>query len=493
VRPILRSHHAFAWTAAFCAFAVAAPAAANDTPKSVLDRFRAKIDAALPGRKIRDVDIGIAVQSLGNGDWLYEKEADTKLIPASVSKVFTAYTALKKLKPTAVFTTRVYVTGSLKDGILTGDVYLRGGGDPSLTSERMWMLVNELKRSGITAITGNLVADSTYFDEEKNPSSRPKYLRDQAYNAPVGALSFNFNTTTIFVRPSDVPGQRPVVFTDPENSYIDVVNQATTGDAGSVNTLNVSRTNFVEGDLGDTVLLKGSIPADTKELRFYRNIVNPALYTLHMFKTFWEARGLKFSGNTKEGTVPVGARLILEFESMPLWHIVWGMNKFSNNFVAEQILKKVGAEVHGAPGSIEKGLMTMREVLAEIGIRPGDYTISDGSGLTRETRVTARQVVKVLRAAYRDFGMMPEFVASFGIAGEDGTLRNRMPTEELQGLLRAKTGSIDGVASLAGFVPAESGELLAFAILINDKRMKLGRLTPWVDRIAKAVQGFVRR
>lgn len=483
--------HSVRWPLLFALLCGPLPAA--DTPKSTLERFRRKIEGALPEKKIRDLEIGIAVQSLETGDWLYEKDADTKLIPASVSKVFTAYTALKKLKPTAVFSTRVYTTGTLKDGLLTGDVYLRGGGDPSLTSERMWMLVNELKRSGIRAIEGNMVADSGYYDEEKNPSSRPKYLRDQAYNAPVGALSFNFNTTTIFVRPAEAPGERPVVFTDPENSYIDVVNQATTGSDGSSMTLNVSRTNFVEGDLGDTVLLKGSIPADAKEQRFYRNIVNPALYTLHMFKTFWEARGLKFTGQTKEGSVPAGAKLVLEFDSMPLWHVVWGMNKFSNNFVADQILKKVGAEVQGAPGSIEKGLATMRDVLSDIGIRPGDYTISDGSGLTRETRVTPRQVVKVLRAAHKDFGMMPEFVASFGIAGEDGTLRNRMPTEELQGQLRAKTGSIDGVAALAGYVPTANGELVAFAILFNDKRMKLGRLTPWIDRIAKAVQGFTRR
>lgn len=468
------------------------PAPAADTPKSTLERFRKQIEAALPG-KVRDLEIGIAVQSLSTNDWLYEKEADTKLIPASVSKVFTAFTALKKLKPTAVFSTRVYTTGTLRDGLLTGDVYLRGGGDPSLTSERMWMLVNELKRSGIRTIQGNMVADSSYYDEEKNPSSRPKYLRDQAYNAPVGALSFNFNTTTIFVRPAENPGERPVVFTDPENSYIDVVNQATTGGAGSSMTLNVSRTNFVEGDLGDTVLLKGSIPSDAKEQRFYRNIVNPALYTLHMFKTFWEARGLKFTGQTKEGTVPPGAKLVLEFDSMPLWQIIWGMNKFSNNFVADQLLKKVGAEVKGAPGSIEKGLATMKEALADIGIRPSDVSISDGSGLTRETRVTARQVVKVLRSAHKDFGMMPEFTASLGIAGEDGTLRNRMSTDALDGQLRGKTGSIDGVAALAGYVPSSSGELLAFAILFNDKRMKLGRLTPWIDRIAKAVQGFTRR
>ncbi len=455
-------------------------------------KLKNAIESAIPS-KAKALEIGVIAVSALNGDVIYEKNADELRIPASVCKVFTAYAALKKLKPTTTFKTTVFANGPIRDGKLVGDLFIKGGGDPSLVSERMWMLVNELTRSGIKQITGNLIADSSFFDQEKNPASRPKYLKDQAYNAPIGALSFNFNTTTIFVRPGEAAGSPPTVYTDPENSYIDVVNQATTGAAGSSNTIVVSRTNFVEGDIGDTVLLRGSIPSDKKELRFYRNIVNPALYTAHMFKTFWEQRGLRFTGHIEEGLVPSAAKQILEFDSLPMWQIVWGMNKFSNNFVADQILKKVGAEVKSPPGTIQKGIDALADALEEIGIAKKSYHISDGSGLTRDTKVTARQVVKVLLAAQKDFATAPEFISSLGVAGEDGTIRSRFPNSNVQGLLRAKTGSLDGVTSLAGFVPSADGELIAFAVLLNDHKVKFGRMSGWADQIALAISRFSRK
>ncbi len=462
-------------------------------PGAATQKVAAAIDKILGG-KAKQLDYGIAAMSLTQGDLIYEKNGDKLLIPASVNKIFTAYAALKKLKPTAVFKTGIYAVGTIRDGKLTGDLYLKGGGDPSLVSERMWMLVNELVRSGIKSITGNLFADSSYYDEEKTPESRPKYLKDQAYNAPIGALSFNFNVTTIYVRPGDLPGSAPIIFTDPDNSYIDVVNQATTGPAGGKNTINVNRTNFVEGDIGDTVLLRGSIPLEHKELRFYRNIVNPALYTAHMFRTFWEQRGFKLTGHVQEGTVPLDkAKLVLEFESLPLWHIVWGMNKFSNNFVADQIMKKVGAEVWGPPGTMAKGVTALADALEDIGIKKGSYEIQDGSGLTRNTKVTAKQILAVLAASYKDFGMSSEFTSSLGIAGDDGTLRNRFPGSHVAGLLRGKTGTLDGVTALAGYVPTDEGELLAFAVLLNDPKVKFGRMTPWADQIALALSKFSRK
>jgi D-alanyl-D-alanine carboxypeptidase/D-alanyl-D-alanine-endopeptidase (penicillin-binding protein 4) len=239
--------------------------------------------------------------------------------------------------------------------------------------------------------------------------------------------------------------------------------------------------------------LRGSIPLDKKELRFYRNIVNPSLYTAHMFKTFWEQRGLRFTGHVDEGKVPSGAKQILEFDSLPLWQVIWGMNKFSNNFVADQIMKTLGAEVKGVPGTMQKGTEALAEVLEDIGIPKKSYTIKDGSGLTRDTKVTPRHVVKVLLAANKDFGMSPEFMSSLGIAGEDGTIRSRFPNSNVQGLLRAKTGSLDGVTALAGFVPSADGELIAFAILLNDAKMKYGRMTPLADQIALAISRFTRK
>ena len=478
-----------------CLLASAAPSkpskAFTTAPSKAL---RSAIEKIVPPSRTRHLDWAAVAVAIDRGEVLFEHKADKLLIPASVSKVFTAYTALKKLKPTASFRTTVWATGPIQDGKLAGDLYLKGGGDPSLVSERMWMLVNELVRSGIKTITGNLYADSSFFDLEKTPESRPKYLTDQAYNAPIGALSFNFNVTTIYVRPGDKAKAPPVVYTDPENSYIDIVNQAVTGTAGSKNTLTVGRTNFVEGDIGDTVLLRGSIPLDGREQRFYRNIVNPALYTAHMFRTFWERRGLKLSGNVLEGSVPLDAKQVLEFDSLPLWQIVWGMNKFSNNFVADQIMKKMGADLWGAPGTLKKGLTAMEDALDEIGIPRNSYQIEDGSGLTRNTRVTARQIATVLVASYKDFGFAPEFVSSLGIAGEDGTLRSRFPNSALQSVLRAKTGSLDGVTALAGFLPLEdTGEMVAFAILLNDPKQKFGRMAPWADQIAAAISRHARK
>lgn len=459
----------------------------------IREKLNRVVDQVIPPKKIRELKAGIIVGSVGSGEILFEKGADQLLVPASVSKIFTSYSALKKLKPGFVFKTALYYSGIVKDGKLSGDLFVKGGGDPSLVSERMWMLVNEFRRKGIKQILGKIVIDSSYFDSEKNPESRPKYLKDQAYNAPVGAFSFNFNTTTVFVNPGDAPGMPPKVYTDPENSYIDVVNQATTGNAESTNTIQVSRTDYVKGDIGDTVLLRGSIPADAKEMRFFRNIVNPALYAGHMLETFLEQRGIRVDGSVEEGAVPSNAKLVLEFESQPLWQIVWGLNKFSNNFVADQIMKKLGAEMWGPPGTLQKGLATVQDVLEDMGISKTAYQIADGSGLTRSTQVTPRQIVKVLIAAHRDFGMYPEFLSSLGVAGEDGTLRNRLPSSSGLGVLRGKTGSLDGVASLAGYVPSRDGELLAFAIILNDTKVQYGRMTGWVDQIARAIRDITRK
>jgi serine-type D-Ala-D-Ala carboxypeptidase/endopeptidase (penicillin-binding protein 4) len=451
-------------------------------------KLKRAIENVIGGK--RDLDVGIIVMSMDTGEIYYEKNPDTLMIPASVNKVFTAFTAMKKLRPASTFKTYIFATGPIHDGKLAGDLYIKGTGDPSLVSERMWMLTNDLLRSGIKTITGNLVGDASYYDSEKTPESRPKYLKDQAYNAPIGALSFNFNTTTVYVKPADSAGEQPIVYTDPANSYIEVVNQAMTGKAGGSNTISVNRTDFVKGDIGDTVLLRGSIPLDHKEMRFYKNIVNPALYTTHMFQNFLEQRGIKVQGNILEGKVPASARQLLEFESLPVWQIIWGMNKFSNNFVADQITKKVGAEAWGEPGTMQKGVSALQDVLEDIGIPRKSYQISDGSGLTRNTRVTARQILQVLRAAYKDLSLGPEFMASLGIAGEDGTLRHRFSASTSSApsfFLRAKTGTLDGVSALAGYSVSPDKENLAFAILLNDPKLKYGKMTAWVDQIAAAI------
>ncbi len=456
------------------------------------NQLKASIENIISTQKLKDLKAGIFVSSLKSGEVLYEQNADELLIPASVNKIFTAYASLKRLKPNFTFKTQIFTKGAIHNETLAGDLYLKGGGDPSLVSERMWMLVNDLKRSGIKKIMGNVIVDSSFYDSIRTPEARPKYLKDQAYNAPIGGLSFNFNTCTVYVKPGEKAGSPPLVYTDPENTYIDVVNQATTTKAGVNNTLAVNRTEYVKGDLGDTVLLRGGIPIDHSEVRFYKNIVNPALYAGHMLKTFMLQRGFKISGNVAEGTVPEGAKQILEFESQPLWMIIWGMNKFSNNFVADQTLKRLGAEVWGVPGTMDKGIAVMENMLEDIGIPKGFYKIVDGSGLTRETRVTARQVARVLQMGYQDFSTSPEFIASLGIGGEDGTMKRRALAIN-ESVIRAKTGSLDGVSSLAGYVTSADNELLVFVILLNDPKFKYGKMASWADQAAAVISKFKRK
>jgi serine-type D-Ala-D-Ala carboxypeptidase/endopeptidase (penicillin-binding protein 4) len=469
------------------------PPLKNATEPSVQqEKLLSRIQGILP-RNAKGLSVGVFAATIYPRESIVSLNADQLLIPASVSKVFTSYTALKKLGPASTFKTTVLADGPISDGKLSGNLFLKGGGDPSLVSERMWMMVNELIRTGIKHITGNIIADASFYDLERTPDTRPKYLKDQAYNAPVGALSFNFNTTTVYVRPAEQVGKPPTIVIDPENSYVDVVNQATTSSASAEPSITASRTEYVKGDLGDTVLLRGSVPLGNKEVRFYRNIVNPSLYTAHMFQTFWQRRGLKLDGVIKEGVTPASAKQILQFESLPMWQVVWGMNKFSNNFVADQILKKVGAESWGAPGNLTKGLTTMQDVLEDIGIPRKTYEIKDGSGLTRDTHVTARQVVHVLLSAHDDMTVAPEFMSSFGIAGEDGTLRSRFQASRLRTQLRAKTGSLDGVTALAGFCPTKDAEPMAFAILLNDTKLKYGKMTGWADQIAMEVCDFSRK
>lgn len=489
----MRFHHfCLALALLVCIKGLAVDAPASATRDKGREQLEKRIESILQLRKRSALQAGISVVSLEKGDVVYSHDADRLLVPASVNKILTAYAFLKRVKPTGTFKTSLYAVQPIRDGILTGDLYLVGGGDPSLVSERMWMMVNDLLRKGIKKIAGNIIGDASYYDTERTPKTRPTYLKDEAYNAPIGALSFNFNTTTIFVTPSPFPNTPPVVYIDPENSYIDVVNQATTGTPSSRMSLNVSRLDHMKGDLGDTILLRGNIPLGFREVRYYRNIVNPTLYTCHMFREFLARRKVDVLGNVVEGKLPANAKLIMEFESLPAWQVVWGMNKFSNNFVADQIMKKLGAEVAGPPGTLEKGIQGIQEELEKLGIPRNSYAIADGSGLTRKSSLTANQVVKVLAAAHRDFSISPEFIASLGVAGADGTVRRRFLSTDAQDVLRAKTGTLDGVASLAGFTPSADGELFAFAILLNDRKGKYGRMTDWVDQVALAVSQFSR-
>ena len=452
------------------------------------DAFHRSVIETLDFPRHRGLEAAVSVRALFSGRMVYAFHDAQPLHPASVNKLFTSYAALKVLHPSFQFHTQIFAEGALKGGVLKGNLFVKGFGDPNLVSEQLWRLVNDLRRTGLKRVEGNLIVDSSFFGQSGTPETRPSYLRDQAYNSPIGALSFNFNTTSIFVLPGDTVGALPRVYVDPENPYVDVVNQAKTTAEG-VNHLHVSRLKYVPGDAGDTVLLRGTIPVSSPETVYYRNIVNPALYTGHMLTTFLSDRHITILGNVVEGTVPEHAQLLLDFKSRPLTQLVEDMNKFSNNFMADQLFFRVGAEIYSPPASLSKGQQAMIKVLTEAGLAASEFHIEDGSGLTRHTAVSARAITELLWRAHHDVTLGPEFEASLSLAQEDGTARKRFIGAEVAGKLRVKTGTMDGISALAGLCTNQAKETYLFSIVLNDRRQQWGNMRKWADKIVMALEG----
>ena len=441
--------------------------------------------------KLDRTHLGVEVYSLSRQEPLYQLNADAPLSSASTIKLLTAYVALKRLGPDYTFRTEVYTDGVVQNGVLKGNLYLKGGGDPSLVTERLFLLVNDLARAGFKSVTGDLFVDDWTFDQVKVDENRLRTNTDRAYNAPVGGLSFNYNTTTVYFRPGSANGEKPRIYPEPDTGYIQVDNRAKTTARGGPYALVASR---VPGNGRDTILVKGGIPVGLGEQKSHFNIVEPALYAGQAFRWMLENRGIRIAGTKAEKKeVPKTAQKLAELESLPLREIVTLMNKYSSNFIADTLVKALGRDIKGAPGTMPKGLEVLKEEATKIGMNGSGFTLVSGSGLTRENRTSASQYTALMNAAYLDFDVLPELLSSLPIAGKDGTLKSRMKGTSAYGRLRGKTGTIDGVSAIVGVVQSRGGELLAFSVLMNDKSKNPGSLRPWQNYFGQALADFNRK
>jgi len=214
------------------------------------------------------------------------------------------------------------------------------------------------------------------------------------------------------------------------------------------------------------------------------NVAHPSLYTGEVFKEFLLKEGVKIEGQVVRGTVPSSAASYVEFPSRPLGSIVYWLNKFSNNFMAEQIGMAMGAAVYGAPGTREKGLEVIRRYLQSCGVNEACYSLSEASGLSRNNRLSASALVSVLLAAHRDFSYNAEFAASLGVAGADGTLKEKFAEPAVRRKIRGKTGTLRGVNALTGYAVSTSGRRFAFAVIANSLDKGAGFIS-CADKIAR--------
>jgi D-alanyl-D-alanine carboxypeptidase/D-alanyl-D-alanine-endopeptidase (penicillin-binding protein 4) len=432
---------------------------------------------------LRSAEVGIKVTRLRDGQVLFERGSEEALKPASTLKLITGAAALSILGPEHTFKTRFLADGPLEDGVLRGNLVVIGGGAPDLTAERLWYAARSLARLGLREVRGDLVGDDSYFDSQRRPRGWPVASNDRAYNAPVGALSYNFNVVSIEVRPAAEVGQPPSARLSPLGAGLELTNTATTSASRSDLRVGVRRH---QGR--DLMLLRGAIRRGSPPLVLHRSIEDPTLYTLGALRELLAREGIAVRGALKSATAPEGAHELYTLESQPLSQLLLMMNKKSNNMMAETLLKAMGAQESGPPGTSAAGLRAVRRARREIGVDTGGMRLGDASGLSHETHLPTSVLVRVLEEMPRRFAAWPEFLASLPIGGVDGTLDDRM-SGDLARRVRAKTGRIHGVVSLAGYASNGDGDLLAFAVLVNRVRCGFPRVVEQVDRLALAIAG----
>lgn len=471
IRPDLLLSRAFLFSLSFAAiFTLGRPAVAA-APKPTSARFESMIQSA--GFKRGDVGLWV-----NDGETtVAEYQSDKKFIPASTSKIPTAAAVLGLLPQGHKFKTvfavdaknaSVAKNGKVVGGVLKGSLYLIGGGDPSFVSENMWVLVNELVRTGITQVEGDLIVDDSRFDDIRFGEDRQSQRVDRAYDAPLGAMSLNWNAVTAWVRPGVKSGDPADVTLDIMSPFLTLENKTKTTASDKASSVAVERLASKDPKKGETFLATGSIGLSQPEKAIYKSIREPDMWAGQSAVVFLENRGIKVKGTVKNGTAPADRVVLATSESKPLAQIVADMMKWSNNYVADMLVKNLSAEAGDKPASTSKGLKRVRAHIEKIaGLKAGDYEFINGAGFTRENLLSPKQLGSILNAVRRDFRIFPEFLSALPISGVDGTLRNRFKGQDAVGWIRAKTGLLNGAIGLAGFAGDESGHIYTFVFLFN--------------------------
>jgi D-alanyl-D-alanine carboxypeptidase/D-alanyl-D-alanine-endopeptidase (penicillin-binding protein 4) len=418
----------------------------------------------LPGARI-----GIAVRDLATGQLLFGSDQDGLYNLASNTKLVTTACALAKLGPGFRWRTGLYAGPIDATGQVTGDLYLRGRGDPTLGTHDLDALVDDLVLAGVTRIKGAIAVDVSYFDDADSPPHFDEQPKEQAsFRAPIGATSLNFNAVKIVARPAPSGAGPAVVAVEPATDYVLLTSQVTTVRRGR-NRIRVD-TKVVKHQL--VVTVRGQLRWDSGVVSVRRRVPDPAHYVAGALRARLAARGIAVGKkSTVLATVPLDATLLAEHESPALAVVIRDLGKFSNNFVAEMLLKTVGAETVAQgqrPATWADGLATERRFLIdEVGLADGGFYVGNGSGLFTASKLSPSQVTRLLAVAYRDFRYGPDFMTSLSISATDGTLSRRMAAGPAAHLVRAKTGTLDGVSALSGYVALDGRAPLAFAVLVN--------------------------
>ncbi len=438
--------------------------------------------------------VSLEVVNARNGERVFTYGDDRLLMPASTMKLITSAVALRELGPAYRFPTWIKYDGTLgSDGVLDGNLYVVGQGDPTMVVERMWRMVADIKAKGVTEVKGDIVFDDSYMS---GPGvwipgwDKPEDLEDgNTYYSALGALSLNYNIATIVVRPGASVGAAGQAAFDTPSDVLVLDNQLTTGRASSKYWVKVERTLDEKNGKIATYKLTGNVPVDQAPDNLYRTLADPTGNYVSVFSELAKSAGIKVKGRHEVGVTPVASKLLFKAESERLAEIVTDMNKQSNNFIAEQVLRAVAAEKGGLPGTTEGGVKILGEYMASLGVPSDRYKFVNGSGLSRGMMLAPSAMDAVLVDMYANVDVGPEFRTTLAVGGRDGTLWHRFREDGMEGRVRAKTGSLAGVFCLAGYVTAADGSDYAFSFFVNDLEGSTARARAAHDQLVRSLAG----
>ncbi len=421
------------------------------------------VQRSLNLRNSPDTSLSIYVENLDTGEPLLAWNEDVPRNPASVVKLLTTLVALDVLGPAYTWRTEVYLVGELDDGILDGDLLLKGYGDPWLVTERVWQMVREVRQRGIQEITGDLLIDDSYFDVPYHDPGEFDREPLRAYNVAPNALLMNFKVVRYHFEPE--PGSATVdIRVDPPLQNLRVENKLTIVPGrcrGYQRGITITPNHAV-----DHMIMSGEFPSGCNSYEMGRTALSHNQFAFGLFKSIWEESGGEFSGSYWNVIKPDHAEPFMVFDSWPLADVITKVNKHSNNVMARQLLFTLGAEKFAVPGTEEGGRQVVEDWLEERQLNPAELKLDNGAGLSRDSRISAKILGEILRYAWRS-PFMPEFLSSLPLSGLDGTLARRFRDDPLTGKAHVKTGRLDDVAAIAGYLQARSGNRYAVVALQN--------------------------
>jgi D-alanyl-D-alanine carboxypeptidase/D-alanyl-D-alanine-endopeptidase (penicillin-binding protein 4) len=432
------------------------------------------------------------VISLTRGDTLYAENAGEQMLPASTMKLLTSAIAFERFGPEYQFSTDALRDGTVgPDGTITGNLYLRGDGDPALSgkflpggpSAPMNRLADLVVAKGIKHVTGSIIGDASGFDDQKIPEGWLSRYLQASYAARVSALSLNENLVAVAVTPTS-PGQSANVSLEPSTSAIPLVSNVRTVAGGG------ARLGFRKRGDG-TIEANGSIGTRAGTRKYVYIVEDPASFTTGAFKNALVSRGVKVDGDVRLGKTPATATKVASLLSPPLASMVAAMNRESINHYAELLFRNAArGPKRDAIGSAATGSNTLKAFFAsKIGTDTSNLIFADGSGLSTIDRLTPRAQVQLLGYAHKaSWG--PWLHSSLPVAGDSELLKRRMRNTPAEGNLHAKTGTTNEVIALAGYVTAVNGEVLAFSFLYNGRDRWSAK--SMIDVMSETLASFAR-